>query len=538
MTVFILISSFQEYMINIVRNKKNWEVQFTNIKYLDAIKIKEDINTKEISIFSKIGISEPFIDNGFFKIHLDVRAYDRNALKNENLCIIEGRLPENSREVVIAEHENMQIEGIPKNINEEIEIKINNQIKRYQIVGIVKKIDFDCAISRIASIGAITYLEDNQLNGESIVDISIITKNMQKIYENTKNIARSIGIEDKINISNENEITYEKMIENLEKYGIVLDEEKRVLFNTELLNYTCMAGEKNEFAKRLELIEIVAICIITPFAIFTIYTALKITYAERMKALGMLKSIGMDKKQENSMILKEALITGTFGIIVGILLGIISSKIIINILNNYIKNIALDAETLQIINSHIDFNMKIPIYVILLSIIIIYLIVFIVNIEVCKKVNKIAIIEAIKEKESIKAKKENKLIRKIFKVEGNLAYINISRNKGIYKSIIISITIRIVLFLTVSEFIINNYNIEKKKKYVDYALSFQDSGNQKEKVIQYLNENNLINSYFIKNSNYMLQLKENNITKKFKSIIQNNRGNKDIKNYEMIARYI
>jgi putative ABC transport system permease protein len=536
--VFILISSFQEYMINIVRNKKNWEVQFTNIKYLDAIKIKEDINTKEISIFSKIGISEPFIDNGFFKIHLDVRAYDRNALKNENLCIIEGRLPENSREIVIAEHENMQIEGIPKNINEEIEIKINNQIKRYQIVGIVKKIDFDCAISRIASIGAITYLEDNQLNGESIVDISIITKNMQKIYENTKNIARSIGIEDKINISNENEITYEKMIENLEKYGIVLDEEKRVLFNTELLNYTCMAGEKNEFAKRLELIEILAICIITPFAIFTIYTALKITYAERMKALGMLKSIGMDKKQENSMILKEALITGTFGIIVGILLGIISSKIIINILNNYIKNIALDAETLQIINSHIDFNMKIPIYVILLSIIIIYLIVFIVNIEVCKKVNKIAIIEAIKEKESIKAKKENKLIRKIFKVEGNLAYINISRNKGIYKSIIISITISIVLFLTVSEFIINNYNIEKKKKYVDYALSFQDSGNQKEKVIQYLNENNLINSYFIKNSNYMLQLKENNITKKFKSIIQNNRGNKDIKNYEMIARYI
>ena len=79
------------------------------------------------------------IDNGFFKIHLDVRAYDRNALKNENLCVIEGRLPENSREIVIAEHGNMQIEGIPRNINEEIEVKINNQTKTYQIVGIVKK---------------------------------------------------------------------------------------------------------------------------------------------------------------------------------------------------------------------------------------------------------------------------------------------------------------------------------------------------------------------------------------------------------------
>ena len=78
------------------------------------------------------------------------------------------------------------------------------------------------------------------------------------------------------------------------------------------------------------------------------------------------------------------------------------------------------------------------------------------------------------------------------------------------------------------------------EKYVDYALSFQDSENQKEKVIQYFNENNLINSYFIRNGNYMLQLKENNMTNKFKKMVQNNKenGNNDIKNYELIARYI
>ena len=46
----ILFASYQEYMINSTRIKKNWEAEFSNITYEQAKEVEKDKNVKEISI--------------------------------------------------------------------------------------------------------------------------------------------------------------------------------------------------------------------------------------------------------------------------------------------------------------------------------------------------------------------------------------------------------------------------------------------------------------------------------------------------------
>ena len=141
--VLTLLSSYQEYMVNIVRNKGNWEAKFTNITYEQAKEIEKDKNIKEISIIQKLGITEPIYQFDFIKINLNVRAYNLNALKNEKLELIRGRMPQNENEIIIAIHPQTNIEEMPRNIGDKIETKINGEEKIYTIVGEAYNIVFD-----------------------------------------------------------------------------------------------------------------------------------------------------------------------------------------------------------------------------------------------------------------------------------------------------------------------------------------------------------------------------------------------------------
>ena len=50
-------------MVSIVRSEKNWEAEFDNIKYLDAIKIGKDKNIKDVSIYQQLGTTKENLSN-------------------------------------------------------------------------------------------------------------------------------------------------------------------------------------------------------------------------------------------------------------------------------------------------------------------------------------------------------------------------------------------------------------------------------------------------------------------------------------------
>lgn len=130
------------------------------------------------------------------------------------------------------------------------------------------------------------------------------------------------------------------------------------------------------------------------------------------------------------MLFKEALIVGTTGIILGIIIGALFSILIINLIQSFITNFSANDSNINFIigqknveiltNNNIKLRYIMPIYILMLIIVIVYIIVIISCFLPMKKINKMSIIEAIKNinKDKINAKniKIPQIISKIFGV--------------------------------------------------------------------------------------------------------------------------
>ena len=159
-----------------------------------------------------------------------------------------------------------------------------------------------------------------------------------------------------------------------------------------------------------------------------------------MKLFGTLRTIGTSPFQLKKIVFKEGTIYGVLGITLGILLGIISSKFII--------------ENFTMINTKID-------VVISKSAIIIAVVSGIITILVsvlkpASMAAKVSPIDALKgsanfmKMKDVKTKRWHKLIYKIFGVTGKIAYQNMWRNKKRTLISIFSLSIGVILFIVVN----------------------------------------------------------------------------------------
>ena len=115
------------------------------------------------------------------------------------------------------------------------------------------------------------------------------------------------------------------------------------------------------------------------------------TYWDRIREFGILSSIGTNKEQRSNMLKKEAIMLGVISIPIGLVLSLGISKLIIEVVNRLIANVSTGQHDffmlnmnhlrpLYLIDSTIDLYMKIPIFVILVAILIVYVIIFITQI--------------------------------------------------------------------------------------------------------------------------------------------------------------
>lgn len=502
-SILLLLSTYQSYMVNIQRERKNWEIEFKSIKYSDALEIEKDENVKEISIVKELGIGDENFGDETINTRVLVKAYDENALKNLGITIDEGRIPKNDKEVVKTYNINLYNEGQAIDIGDTFEITLNETRMQYTVTGIASGMsDLTGVKNGYLQGAAITYLDKNDLSENDIVDITIITNNIKDVYKTGERLSNSLNLYE----------THEEKINN-------------VTYNTDLLNYAGVIGENNTFTKNIVVIAIFLILLITISAIIMIYTSFKITYSERIRELGILSSIGMDKSHRKKMILEESTILGAIGIILGLILGIFLSYFITKLLNILINQVIYNDiiktsnEIFPIING-VELKLVIPYTLIILSVIIVYAIVYMSAIISTRKINNMTQLEAIRNNKnsSIKTRKLKtpKITEMIFKEEGVLAYKNIKRDNTKYKTIVASITISVVLFLSVSGFIAN-LNLEKDNSTEDYIIS--TSYGKANEISKYLLDNNYIEDYYYYTvlPRYAL-IKQENISKELKEM--------------------
>lgn len=498
-SIILLLSTYQEYMINIQRERKNWEIEFKNIKYSDVLEIEKDKNVKETSITKELGLGLENFGDETIKTKVFVKAFDENALTNLGIIINEGRLPKTYKEVIRSYNINLgNIE-----IGESFDITLNDIKKEYTLVGTASGISELTGVKNGYLQGAIiTYLDKDELKEDDIVDVTIITNDIKDVYETG---------------------------ERLSKYLYKTDEEKanNMSYNEELLSYVGITNQDTSFRNTLLIISIFLIVIVTISAVVMIYTSFKLTYSERIKELGVLSSLGMNTKQRKKLITTESNILAIIGIILGIVLGIFLSYFMTKLLNIFIDKVIYD-DIIKITNeifpiiSGVELHLVLPFNIIILSAIIVYVIVRISAAMSIKRLSKMTEVEAIKGSANRSKAKElrvPKIVSKIFKEEGELAYKNLKRDGTKYKAVIASITISIVLFLSVSGFIHNlNFGMDSSKE--DYIIT-ADYGSG-ERVSNYILDKGYIEDYYYYTviPRY-IELREENITNELKKMKEN-----------------
>lgn len=458
-----LVNSFKQFMIDTAIEDNGGqhaiikEVDVDNLTYIEHnASFKETYKTVALgcSLLEKIkDENKPF---------LLVNAYDNIALKNYNIKVIKGRLPQNSTEIVIS-NQLKETGGINYKIGDKITVRLGDRKltgetlpesyyypttdeegnketfdlkdkKEYTIVGIIEMPKAEAIYGPFYT--AITYLDSDLMSSINSVNINVIDKNPKSIYKDIDKISKNL----KLDVS-------------------------KIEYNDNLLRWYGATGTDNG-NKYLYIMALILIIVIMIASIIVIYNSFIISITERKKQFGMLSSIGATSKQLCSMVLKEGMILSLIGIPLGILFSILGIWGTLKIVNHLGAFSTFYESTLHLVISY-------P--AILITIAFSSLTIFLSSLIPAIKVSKISPISAIRLTEDIKVKgrklKTSKLTRLIFGFEGELGLKNMKRNKKKYRSTIISIFVSIVLFMTISGFA--NYSFKsalKMYKELNYNL--------------------------------------------------------------------
>ncbi len=170
---------------------------------------------------------------------------------------------------------------------------------------------------------------------------------------------------------------------------------------------------------------------------FIIYNAFSISVNEKKKSYAMYKSIGASPKQILYSVFLEALIILVLTIPLGFLLSLGFIYLILLIINTMLEGIATNIYTLEIY----------PIFM-LISLVFILISTLFATFSIARMASRINVIDEVRQTKKFKYKKENKLIKKLFGIEGAISAKNVTRDRAKYRITTISVVIGIILFLT------------------------------------------------------------------------------------------
>lgn len=170
---------------------------------------------------------------------------------------------------------------------------------------------------------------------------------------------------------------------------------------------------------------------------FIIYNAFSISVNEKKKSYAMYKSIGASPKQILYSVFLEALIILVLAIPLGFLLSLGFIYLILLIINTMLEGIATNIYTLEIY----------PIFM-LISLVFILISTLFATFSIARMASRINVIDEVRQTKKFKYKKENKLIKKLFGIEGAISAKNVTRDRAKYRITTISVVIGIILFLT------------------------------------------------------------------------------------------
>lgn len=448
--------SLMNYMAEVAASKYgDWQVA-----YLDA----DSSFKKEISSDKKVEKTVSFENIGYARIeggenpnkpYFFIAGFSQKTFDALPVTLLSGRLPENDREILLSGRATAE-GGASYAVGDTISLAVGNRIdgdkklgqgdpykagteifapqveKEYTVVGVCRTPVFEEDSSPGYTL--ITRNEESMQGAELSVFVSL--RNPRQIHS----YAESAG-DGHAYILNHNV---------LRVMGLSDNPSDRV-FNALLYS----AG-------------VIVTAIIMVGSIFLIYNSFSISLNERMRQIGILSSVGATSKQLRNSVLFEGLCIGAVGIPVGICLGLASIGLIIMGITKKLSSIFYTGVSLTM-----DISALAIIGAVAVSIITILISAYIP----ARKAAKTPVMDCIRQTNEIKVEAKavriSRMTRRICGLEGTLALKNFKRNKKRYRSIVLSLALSIVLFVSTSALVTSmNQETKQAKVVTSYDIGF------------------------------------------------------------------
>lgn len=435
----------------------NWHIEFPDVSASFAEEQAGDGRVEHLAAFENIGYAALEGSKNPDKPYLFFAGFSKETFDTLPVSLISGRMPENSREVLVPAHVAAN-GGVQLSVGDTLTFSVGTRQagektlcqhdtysyseetlvpeteKTYTVVGICQRPVFE---ERSApGYTLITAAEDTE-SFEGSTSVFVTLKKPEQVYS----YAESAGGE----------------------RGYVL--------NDEVLRFMGISGDET-FNVLLYTIGVIVIALVMLGSVFLIYNSFHISLNERVHEFGILMSVGATEKQLRNSVLFEGLCIGAVGVPLGILVGLPSIRLVLFLVAKNFANILYDNVPLTLVLSA-------P--ALAAAAVISFITILISAYLPAKKAARTPVMECIRQTNEIKV--ENKAVRtwgpaeRIYGLEGTLALKNFKRNKGRYRSVILSLTLSVVLFVSTSSFVSDLKQVTGQADEVtdyDIGCSIQD----------------------------------------------------------------
>lgn len=448
--------SLMNYMTNgAIIKYGDWHVQFLDV---DSSFVQEQRVNDEVAntaTFENIGYATLEGNRNPDKPYLFIAGFSKEAFDTLPITLISGRLPENSREILVSSKvatdggvkfavgDTISLDvGKRMSENEKLgqsdpytagsEVFVPQDKKTYTVVGICRKPVFE--ESSAPGYTLITK-EDKQVKTDSL-SLFVTLKNPHQI-----------------------------------RSYISSTKDHASIFNDNVLRFIGVS-DNNLFNMFLYSVGGIVLAIIMLGSIFLIYNSFNMSLNERTHQFGILSSVGATAKQLRNSVLFEGICIGTIGIPIGVAIGIVSIGLVISVIAKNFANILY-------VNVPLTLTLSIP--AIIVATVVSMVTILISAYIPARKAANTPVMECIRQTNEVKIEsksvKTSKLTQRVYGLEGVLAMKNFKRNKKRYRSIVLSLVLSIVLFISTSALVADLKQMSNQRSEVtDQDIIFSTQG--------------------------------------------------------------
>lgn len=444
-----------------------YEAGFEDIDNETAVEISNNKETDKISYMKEIGYSYIGSKNNA-KPYLYINAVDENFPEMVGVRLTEGRLPNNSSEILIPNHLEYNGEvrlslgdtinldvGKRQSDGYELSARKNPYVEgeelvsvtphSYMVVGFYERLDYGIENYECPGYTALTSLDkDNALDGGFYGNIYVTTKHPKKINDYINSISSN---------EDNNVVVHTGL---LMFYGITFDGGLlKVLYGfAGILFFLIIFG-----------------------SIALIYNSFSISLSERTRQFGILKSVGATRTQIMGTVLYEAVFLSVIAIPIGLIIGCAGIGTTLYLLKDTFGTL-LSTERSQGIEMSLYIVPKALIIAAVTGFITTIISAFIPAIRAIR----IPPIDSLRQSGDIKVRankvKTPKLVYRMFGFEGMIASKNFKRSRKKYRATVMSLFVSVVLFISVSaysDYLVSTSGMMSEKTVFDMAFFLYDS---------------------------------------------------------------